>query len=105
MKRILHFINVTLAISGLFIGTASGATPITLKNIRVSETAATTQITLEFSQNFEYEDFELHSPERFVVDLYRVKLGTSIPDENLPAPLKSLRSSVNSEKCRLVMDL
>lgn len=101
----LHFINVLLAISALFISTAVAATPITLKKIRVSETAATTEIILEFSNNFDYEDFELHSPERFVVDLYNVKLATAIPDDNLPPPIKSLRSNVDSKKCRFVLDL
>lgn len=105
MKRILQFINVTFLLSCLVIGSAMAASPVTLKDIHVAETAATTQIILEFSKNVDYEDFELHSPERFVVDLYDVKLKTDIPDEDLPPPLKSLRSSVDSEKCRFVMDL
>jgi N-acetylmuramoyl-L-alanine amidase len=106
MKRMLHITKLTLAFFGCcFASFAFAASPVTLKTIRVSESPVTAQVLLEFSQDFEYEGFELHNPERYVVDLYKVKLGAAVPDEDLPAPLSRLRASANSEKLRLVLDL
>lgn len=85
--------------------TVFAATPITLKTIRVSESPANAQVLLEFSKNFEYEAFELHNPERYVVDCYDVKLRAALPRDVLPAPLTALRTSTDKEKVRLVFDL
>lgn len=105
MKRMLLFVNAVLFIGCLCVSTTYASSPTTLKNIRVTESAATTQIIVELSKDVDYEDFELHSPERFVVDLFDVKLRASIPDLDLPPPLKAIRSNVDSKKCRLVIDL
>jgi len=81
------------------------ATPVTLKTIRVTESASNAQVLLEFSKDFDYEAFELHNPERYVVDCYDVKLRAALPRDDLPAPLTALRFSTDKEKVRLVFDL
>jgi len=60
---------------------------------------------LEFSDDVDVESFELHNPERYVIDLYDVKLGAKLPDRDFPSPLKQIRSNSDGEKLRLVLDL
>ncbi len=106
MKGKFNIIKYSLALlSCCLVATALAKTSINLKKIRVSETAATTQVLLELSQDFHYKVLELHNPERYVIDLYDVKLRAALPGKDLPAPLKALRTSTDKEKVRLVFDL
>lgn len=94
-----------IILGGCLLSTAFAGKPITLNKIRLSDTASTAQVLLEFSQDVDVESFELHNPERYVIDLYDVKLDTALPDRNFPLPLKKIRCNSDGEKLRLVLDL
>jgi N-acetylmuramoyl-L-alanine amidase len=99
----MRFISVLLI--GFLYCTLVAAKSITLDKIEFSDSPSTAQVMLEFSQDVDVESFELHNPERYVVDLFDVKLATDLPKGNLSFPLKKIRSNSDGEKLRLVMDL
>jgi N-acetylmuramoyl-L-alanine amidase len=103
MKRTLHII-ITI-IGWCMLTAAYAATPISLTNVRVKQTSATAQVILEFSKEVDYDGFLLHNPERYVIDLYGVKLLADLPTAGLPVPLEAIRASADQDKLRLVMDL
>ena len=106
MKWTVQTIKFSLIITGACLfSTAFAGKPITLKNIVLSDTLVTSRVLLEFSDDVDVESFELHNPERYVIDLYDVKLGAKLPDRDFPSPLKQIRSNSDGEKLRLVLDL
>ena len=106
MKWKLHIIRLSIIIfGGCLFSAAFAGKPITLKNIVLSDTLVTSRVLLEFSDDVDVESFELHNPERYVIDLYDVKLGAKLPDRDFPSPLKQMRSNSDGEKLRLVLDL
>jgi N-acetylmuramoyl-L-alanine amidase len=103
MKWTLQII-ITI-ISWCMLSAAYPATPISLTNVRVKATSATAQVILQFSKEADYDGFLLHNPERYVIDLYEVKLLADLPTAGLPVPLEAIRASADKDKLRLVMDL
>ncbi len=106
MKRTMINIRLVLLILGACLfNTVVEATTVTLNKVQLSETPSTARVKLEFSQDISMESFELHNPERYVIDLNHVTLAAELPSKNYPSPLKKIRSNSDAEKLRIVLDL
>lgn len=92
-------------LGSIFFTTLLAATPSTLKTIRVTESPGTASVVLEFSHSVEYKTFQLHGPERYVIDLSGVKFSAALPQGDLPSPISGLRASEDGDRVRVVIDL
>ncbi|GHG65790.1 N-acetylmuramoyl-L-alanine amidase [Alishewanella longhuensis] len=77
-----------------------------IQNIRVSPAADNTRVVFDLAAAPEFKYFTLENPDRLVIDLSRVRVGSRLPAINGESVLvRSIRSSTNQTNMRIVLDL
>ncbi|MDQ2993862.1 MAG: N-acetylmuramoyl-L-alanine amidase [Pseudomonadota bacterium] len=86
-------------------GLATALAETVLQNVRVSDTSSVTRLVFELSGPFQYKNFNLQSPSRYVIDFKDVVMEASLPKLLAGSAVKNIRSSTRDHQLRIVLDL